>query len=100
MMKGKTMIKIEEISKIVTNIINNNYKVMPTDLSKIIDFKNQQEKVNELSKEHIQLSYDFEYMLVHGIKDDMKYTKTANRLLTVREKLQEILNWKLESELK
>ena len=26
-------------------------------------------------------------MLVHGIEDDMKYTKTANRLLTVREKI-------------
>jgi len=33
------------------------------------------------------------------LKDDMKYTKTANRLLTVREKLQEILNWGVESEL-
>ena len=52
-------------------------------------------KKDELLKEHMQLSYDFEYMLVHGIKDDMKYTKTANRLLTVREKLQEILNWKM-----
>ena len=57
--------------------------------------KNQE----KLLKEHMQLSYDLEYMLVHGIEDDMKYTKTANRLLTVREKLQEILNWKLESEL-
>lgn len=60
----------------------------------ILKILRQQEKVNELTKEHMQLSYDFEYMLVHGIKDDIKYTKTANRLLTVREKLQEILNWK------
>lgn len=69
------------------------------DLEFIVKYAEQQEKVNELLKEHIQLSYDLEYMLVHGIEDDMKYTKTANRLLTVREKLQEILNWKLESEL-
>lgn len=69
------------------------------DIEFIVKYAEQQEKVNELLKEHIQLSYDFEYMLVHGIKDDLKYTKTANRLLTVREKLQEILNWKLESEL-
>ena len=69
------------------------------DLEFIVKYAEQQEKVNELLKEHIQLSYDLEYMLVHGIKDNMKYTKTANRLLTVREKLQEILNWKLEGEL-
>ncbi|MCK9543803.1 MAG: hypothetical protein M0R03_17425 [Novosphingobium sp.] len=65
---------------------------------KLDKYITQQENVENLLKEHIQLSYDFEYMLVHGIKYDMKYTKTANRLLTVREKLHEILNWKLESE--
>ena len=73
--------------------------IIQTEWELIDRYITQQEKVNELTKEHIQLSYDLEYMLVHGIKDDMKYTKTANRLLTVREKLQEILNWKLESEL-
>ena len=83
------MITIKEVRR---SLKEDNYYI-------VVSFIDQQEKVNELLKEHIQLSYDFEYMLVHGIKDDMKYTKTANRLLTVREKLQEILNWKLESEL-
>ena len=69
------------------NIIRHIAENDEVDIEFIVKYADQQEKVNELLKEHIQLSYDFEYMLVHGIKDDMKYTKTANRLLTVREKI-------------
>ena len=90
------MITSKEVRKNTLKLyLNGSYEIRDS----ILDYITQQEKVNELLKEHIQLSYDLEYMLVHGIKDNMKYTKTANRLLTVREKLQEILNWKLEGEL-
>ncbi|MEM0173309.1 MAG: hypothetical protein QXI16_02250 [Sulfolobaceae archaeon] len=91
------MIKTKDIRNHIPRLKMGKHHIFAGKLNEFLD---QQEKVNELLKEHIQLSYDLEYMLVHGIKDDMKYTKTANRLFTVREKLQDVLNWKLESELK
>ena len=51
------MITSEEISKIITNIINNNYKITANEISKIIDFKNQQEAVTK-ERDTLKNMYD------------------------------------------
>lgn len=54
------MITNEEISKIITNIINNNYKITANEISKIIDFKNQQEELKNDIKKYFELEGNYQ----------------------------------------